>query len=150
MNNRVARITRGVGLVELLISLTILSFVLFSVAALFFALFAAGDKNLSTTSARTVAESYLEELISTGSYRPTPADDYVDFHTQDSQSRTRFFRRVKVTPLAENPSLTYTGGYYLEVEVWWDSEAPEQSRAGRGRSSTKVGRFHYPDGEVVP
>ncbi|MCA9792464.1 MAG: hypothetical protein KC910_11735 [Candidatus Eremiobacteraeota bacterium] len=134
---------------EVVVALGVFGFMFVSLAALFANLLGGSTKSANLTVGRAYASERLEAAIAGNAYWPVPADASAGLYSVDEEHKTTFFHRITTTKIPASASPTYTGAYYIEVEVWWWSSAPGQSRGNQGKLSTKVGRLHYPDGKVV-
>lgn len=132
---------------ELILALGILSIAIVLIVGLFMALLRSSTKTADLTAGLYFARERLREVIETDQYWPVPADLAQGLYTTDSNSQTRFFSRVETQPLP-GALPDYKGGYYVTVEVWWWSQAPNQTRQGQGVLSTKASQFFYPGIEV--
>ncbi|MEW6283231.1 MAG: type II secretion system protein, partial [Candidatus Eremiobacterota bacterium] len=138
---------QGMTLMELLISFGVLAVMLVSLVVVFGTLLNASSKASNTAAGTFFAEEILEQTLSNNLYWP-PFTGSGGIYTVDDRTRTRFFYQVDTTPVS-GVAGQFPGGYYVEVKVWWWTDAPNQSRRGHGRLTTQVGRFHYPGAEVV-
>ncbi len=118
--------------------------------ALFTTLLKSTAKSSNLTAGRSFAQQKLEEAIEANSYWPPPSDGLEGIYSANDAGTTYFFHRLNTTPVSSSTAPNYTGGYLLEVEVWWWSADPDTARAGSGTQATRVSRFLYPNGAVVP
>ena len=113
----------------------------------FYALLGSATKTSMSTAGNFLAHQRLEEIIRKDLYYPVPADAQTGIYTNDKTNQTSFFHRVRSTRIPPSPP-NYKEAWWVEVEVWWWSDAPGQSRAGQGKLHTKIGRLHYPPGAL--
>lgn len=145
---------RGLSLLELLVALGLLAVLFVTLSTLLLTLLQASSKNVNGSAGLAVAEKTLDECIRLGTYWPVPNEQALGIYTLDNKSQTKFWSRISTVPVIANSGLQMSGGYYVEVEVWWWAEQGAASgtrRDGQGATHCKLGRFHYPGaGVTVP
>lgn len=118
-----------------------------SMVGLFANLLGSATKSSNLTAGSYFARQQLEEVIRKGTYWPVTAEASVGIYTTDKDSQTTFFHRVSTTVVPAS-SGQYKQGFWINVDVWWWSDAPGQTRTGQGKLSTSLGRLHYPPGSL--
>ncbi len=134
----------------MILTVGFLSLALLAVVALFTTLLRSTAKNSNLTVGRSFAQARLEEAIEANTYWPPPTDGLEGIYSANDSGTTYFFHRLTTTPVSSSTAPAYTGGYLVEVEVWWWSADPDTARAGSGMQRTSASRFLYPEGAVVP
>lgn len=134
---------RGLTLAELLVAFALLTVTALVMTGLFLQLLQSSGKRSDLTVGRVFAEATLEEVLRAGLYAQTSADLGRGLYSHDATSQTSFFYRVTSSEAA-CPAPSTRSGYLLEIEVWWWSGSPGQSRAGAGLTSTHLSRWVVP------
>jgi len=88
---------------------------------------------------RIFAEARLEEYVQGGVFTSTGSLQQ-GLYSHDAASQTNFFYTIQSIPQAFPAPSTRTA-HYLQTEVWWWNGGPNQSRAGSGMTSTRLGRL---------
>lgn len=127
---------------ELLVSFALLAGVVLALTGLFLYLLQSSSKSQDLTVGRVFAEARLEQYLAQGLYLASGTGSEV-IYSHDSATQTTFSYRIDSTS-APMPSASSKSGYYVEVEVWWWSDAPGRTRAHRGQLFTKLGRLVVP------
>ena len=143
---RTARI-HGMTLAELILALGLLAIMVVCMTGLFSNLLGSATKGSHLTAGSFFARQRLEEVLRKDLYWPVPPAAAQGIYTTDKDSQTTFFYRVMGTPIPPVAG-QYRAAYWIDVEVWWWSEAPGQNRSGQGKLYTSIGRMHYPPGAL--
>lgn len=145
MSGEVKGGSRGLTLGELVVSLGLLTLMMLGLIRLFTVLLSSSTKNSRNLVGTHFAAQKLEEVIASAAFNNSTGN--LEAYTVDASTRTQFYFRVQSEPLSASladPDAIYLGGFLVTVQVWWNSQTPEQARPGVGLQTAQVSRFYYP------
>lgn len=134
---------RGLSLVELALSLGLLSIAIVALLSVFSMLISSTSKSTGLTAGVVFAERRLEEALAKGDITAAIETGSQGIYTHDTANGTTYYYTVTATHLADSVVSSLGRAWYLEVETWWWTDAPEKKRATMGKLSTRVGRVVY-------
>lgn len=133
----------GLTLLETVLSFGLLATLLLGLMAFFTRFLSSTAKQDDLTAGVVFAQQQLDQAVLQNTYATSTAALQQGLYTHDTAGQTTFFYQLTSTPVPLPAPSTKTG-YYLEVKVWWWSNAPGQDRAGVGKLSTQLSRLVTP------
>jgi len=135
----------GLSLAEVIVSIALLGVIVVSTVLLFLSLQRSSNKTTDSSAALTYAQAVLDQAVAEGPPDWGGPGGSRDLYTHDAVTRTTFTHEL-AAQLVYSPSSTALpmGDLYrLDVTVYWWSDAPDQTRQGMGKLSTKLGRLVF-------
>ncbi len=128
---------------EIVVSFGILALLFLSLSYLFINLLGASAKSANKTAALVFAEEVMEAVIRKENFVSITEPVAEQLNTTSSEQATQFFYTVDCQNIPEQPAV-HASGYFITVKVTWWDENPNAERAGQGKLSAEIGRFHTP------